>query len=61
MKRFHQTCAITVLTVLLSAPVFAGQVNCPGVVDPPPPPPTETTAASSITTTVILAIVGLIR
>ena len=60
MKRFRQTCAITVLTVLLSAPVFAGQVNSPGAVPPPPPPPTETTATSSITTTVILAIVSLI-
>lgn len=60
MKRFRQTCAITVLTVLLSAPVFAGQIDCPGVVSPPPPPPTETTT-SSITTTVILVIVGLIR
>ena len=59
MKRFRQTCAITVLTVLLSAPVFAGQIDCPGVVAPPPPP-TETTATSSITTTVILAIVSLI-
>ena len=58
MKRFRQTCAITVLTVLLSAPVFAGQIDCPGVVSPPPPPPT--TATSSITTTVILAIVSLI-
>ncbi len=62
MKRFHQTCAITILTVLLSAPVFAGQIDCPGVVaPPPPPPPTETTATSSITTTVVLAIVGLFR
>jgi hypothetical protein len=62
MKRFHQACAITILTVLLSAPVFAGQVNSPGVVDPPPPPPpTETTATSSIATTVILVITSLIR
>ena len=60
MKLFRRTCAVAVLTVLLSAPVFAGQVNCPGYV-PPPPPPTETTATSSITTTVILVIVSLIR
>lgn len=60
MKRFHQAIAITILTVLLSAPVFAGQVNSPGVVDPPPPP-TETTATSSIATTVILVITSLIR
>lgn len=60
MRPFYRTCAVTVLIVLLSAPVFAGQVNCPGYV-PPPPPPSETTATSSITTTVILAIVSLIR
>ena len=59
MKSLRRTCAVSVLTVLLSVPVFAGQVNCPGVVDPPPPP-TETTATSSITTSVILAIVSLV-
>jgi hypothetical protein len=59
MKSLRRTCAVTVLTVLLSVPVFAGQVNCPGAVDPPPPP-TETTTTSSITTSVILAIVSLI-
>lgn len=59
MKSLRQTCAVAVLTLVLSAPVFAGQVNCPGAVPPPPPPPTETTT-TSITTTVILAIVSLI-
>ena len=57
MKSLHRTFAVAVLTVLLSVPVFAGQVNCPGVVAPPPPPETTT---SSIATTVILAIVNLI-
>ena len=61
MKSLRRTCAVAVLTVLLSVPMFAGQINCPGVVDPPPPPPTETTATSSITTIVILAIVSLTR
>jgi len=59
MKSLQRTCAVSILTVLLSVPVLAGQVNCPGVVDPPPPP-TETTTTSSITTSVILAIVSLI-
>lgn len=59
MKSLRRTYAVAVLTVLLSVPVFAGQINCPGAV-PPPPPPTETTA-TSITTSVILVITGLIR
>ena len=61
MKTLRQVCAVAVLTLLLSASAFAGQVNCPGVVAPPPPPTTETTATDSLTTSVILVIVSLIR
>ena len=60
MKTLHQTCAVAVLTVLLSAHAFAGQVNCPGYT-PPPPPPTETTQTSDIVTSVIVATVNLIN
>jgi hypothetical protein len=65
MKILRQSCSVAVLTVLLSASTFAGQVNCPGVVDPPPPPTSETTATAtttdSLTTSVILLIVSLTR
>ena len=57
MKTLRQACAVAVLTVLLSASAFAGQVNCPGVVSTPPPP----TEAESLTTNVILVVVSLIR
>jgi hypothetical protein len=64
MKTLRQACAIAALTVLLSASTFAGQVNCPGVVDPPPPPTSETTATAtttdSLTTSIIIVIVSLI-
>lgn len=65
MKTLRQAGAAAVLTLLLSASAFAGQVNCPGVVDPPPPPTSETTttdtATDSLTTSIILVIVSVIR
>jgi hypothetical protein len=61
MKTLRQARAVVVLTLLLSASTFAGQVNCPGVADPPPPPTSETTATDSLTTGVILVFVSLIR
>jgi hypothetical protein len=64
MKTLRQARAVVVLTLLLSASTFAGQVNCPGVADPPPPPTSETTttatATDSLTTSIILVIVSLI-
>ncbi len=59
MKTLRQTCAVAVLTLLLSVSLFAGQVNCPGKTDPPLL--TETTITSDITTSVIVTIVGLIN
>jgi hypothetical protein len=42
MKTLTQLWAGVILMLALSVSAFAGQVNCPAVVDPPPPPPTAT-------------------
>lgn len=61
MKTLRQTCAATILMLVLAVSLVAGEIDCPGVVSPPPPPPPQTsTTTTSITTTIILAIVGLI-
>jgi hypothetical protein len=36
MKKFHQLCAVVVLTLTLALPAFAGEMGCPGVTSPPP-------------------------
>ena len=36
MKTLSHLCAVAVLTLILFVSAFAGQVNCPAVVDPPP-------------------------
>ena len=38
MKNLRQLCGVVVLTLALTVSAFAGQIDCPGVVDPPPPP-----------------------
>ena len=60
MKTLRQTCAATVLSLLLAVSALAGQIGSGGIVSPPPPPP-ETSAASSVTTIVILTILSLVR
>jgi hypothetical protein len=60
MKTLRQTCAATILMLVLAISLVAGEIDCPGVVSPPPPPPQTSTTTTSITTTIIVAIVGLI-
>jgi hypothetical protein len=36
MKNLRHFCAVTILLLALAVSAFAGQVDCPGVVDPPP-------------------------
>ncbi|MDT4955836.1 MAG: hypothetical protein QOJ02_3974 [Acidobacteriota bacterium] len=48
MNRFRQICAITLLSVLLSAsPTLAGDMPG-GVISPPPPPPTQTSVTGDM-------------
>jgi hypothetical protein len=42
MKKISQLCAVTILLLALAASAFAGQIGCPGDVDPPPPDATVT-------------------
>ncbi len=57
----RQTCAAIVLSLSLGISVFAGTIDCPGVVAPPPPPSeTSTLISPDISSTLIVAIVGLI-
>jgi len=61
MKPLRQTCAATVLSLLLAVSALAGQIGSGGIVSPPPPPPSETSVTSSVMTTVILTILSLRR
>jgi hypothetical protein len=38
MKKLNRFCAGAILMLAFTVSAFAGQMNCPGVVDPPPPP-----------------------
>jgi hypothetical protein len=38
MKTFRQFIATAVLTLVLTFPAFAGEIQSPGVANPPPPP-----------------------
>jgi hypothetical protein len=38
MNKLRNFCAGLILTLALTVPTFAGNIECPGVVDPPPPP-----------------------
>ncbi len=35
MKNLRQLCAALILTLALAAPVFAGQIECPGITQEP--------------------------
>lgn len=63
MNTLRQTCAATVLSLVLAVSALAGQISSPGIVAPPPPSETSTatTDISDITTTIILTIINLIR
>jgi hypothetical protein len=37
MKKLQQLCAAAVLTLTLGLSTFAGDMGCPGVINPPPP------------------------
>lgn len=43
MRNLRQLCAATVLMLALTVFAFAGQMDCPGVVDPPPSPDSTAT------------------
>jgi hypothetical protein len=43
MKKQKLFCAAAILSLALSLPVYAGDVQTPTVTTPPPPPPTITT------------------
>jgi hypothetical protein len=42
MKYLGQLCAASVLALTFAISVFAGEAECPGVVNPPPPPTAAT-------------------
>jgi hypothetical protein len=50
-----------ILTCVLSASAFAGDIPTAGVASTPPPPPTTESTSSSIATTIVLTVLSLIR
>ena len=55
MKRFALA---LILTCVLSASAFAGDIPTAGVASTPPPPPTTQSTSSSIATTILLWLVA---
>ncbi len=49
MKNFQRLCASVVLTLALSLPAFAGDMDC-GVAPPPPPAPASASTQGGIET-----------
>lgn len=60
MKNLRQLCAGLLLTLALTVPATAGQMDCPGIT-PPPPRVAGHTLTGEITETVILVILALIK
>ena len=52
MKTLRQIYAATILSLTFAVTVFAGQIDCPGVVAPPPP-----TSEESITTEITMSLI----
>lgn len=48
MNNLRKFCAGLILTLALTVPTFAGQIECGGVVGQPPPPTTEETVTGEI-------------
>jgi hypothetical protein len=54
----RKACAALALSLTLAMSVFAGDIDCPGVVSLPPP---TATSSEDITTTLILTFISLIQ
>jgi hypothetical protein len=50
-----------ILTCVLSASAFAGDIPTAGVASTPPPLPTTQSTSSSIATTILLTVLSLMR
>lgn len=51
MNKLRLFCAGLILTLALIVPTFAGQIECPGVVEPPPQTTVENTTSTDVTET----------
>jgi hypothetical protein len=60
MKNLRQLCAGLILTLALTVPAVAGQMDCPGVTTPAPEATVAGEMPCGITETVLLLIVALI-
>ncbi len=49
MNKLRLFCAGLLLTLALTASTFAGQIECPGVVEPPPQTTVENTTPTDVT------------
>lgn len=58
MKTLRQIYAATILSLTFAVTVFAGQIDCPGIVSPLPPP-SEASITTEITTTLITTVISL--
>lgn len=50
-----------ILTCIVSASAFAGDIPTAGVASSPPPPPTTQSTSSSIATTILMTVLSLMR
>lgn len=58
MKTLRQIYAATILSLTIAATVFAGQIDCPGIVSPPPPAD-EASITTEIATSLITTVISL--
>jgi hypothetical protein len=59
VKTLRQICAATILSLTFAVSIFAGQIDCPGVVEPPPPT-SEASTLTEITSSLIMAVISVI-
>lgn len=58
MKTLRQIYAATILSLAVAVTVFAGQIDCPGVVVTPPPT-SEASITTEITASLITTVISL--
>lgn len=58
MKTLRQIYAATILSLTFAVTVFAGQIDCPGVVAPLPPT-IEASITTEITTSLVTTVISL--
>jgi hypothetical protein len=60
MKNLRQLCAGLILTIALTVPAVAGQMDCPGIAEPSPQATVAGEMPNSVTETLLLLILAIV-